>query len=83
MKQELNQEKHLINKKIGKRIAHYRQEIGLTQAQLAQIVGFSTSWIQQIEYGNTQPSIAKIIIFANALGVTPQQLINEHSEDNV
>lgn len=71
----LKQAHRAINKNIGKRIAQCRQKKGITQVELAKRVGLSTGWLQQIEYGNSEPSIAKIIMFAEALNVAPQELI--------
>lgn len=36
---------------LGRRIARYRQEAGLTQKQLAALVGRSESWLSQVERG--------------------------------
>lgn len=70
-----------INRSIGRQIAQYRQKAGMTQVQLAEKVGMTGNWIQQIEYGNADPSAAKLILFAKTLGITVNDLIadSEHA----
>lgn len=72
-----SQKNRIINKDIGKRIAKFRRKAGMTQVQLAKKVGLTENWIQQIEYGNTEPSVAKLIIFAEALGITVNDLLTD------
>lgn len=50
---------------------------GLTQEQLAQAVGKSRRWLQDVEQGKVNPSLAASIDLAVALGY---ELVAEHSE---
>lgn len=56
-----------------------RQDRGLSQAKLAEIVGISQSAIQYIENGRNQGS-TKITELASALGVTPDWLLTGKGE---
>lgn len=49
---------------------------GLTQAQLAQLVGCSQKDISRWENGAHNPSAARVVSLAKALGVSVSQLIN-------
>lgn len=53
-----------------------RMAAGLTQAQLAQLVGCSQKDISRWENGARNPSAAYAVSLANALGVSVSQLIN-------
>lgn len=60
-------------------IKNYRSELGMTQSELAKIVGYTDrSMIAKIEAGKIDLSISKLTLFANALGVTPTELMGEH-----
>lgn len=52
-----------------------RYKAGLTQAQLAERVGISTQGYQKYEYGQAMPAPDKIKPLADALGVSPDRLI--------
>lgn len=57
-------------------IKRLRDERGMSQDKLAELTGYtSRSSIAKIEKGLVDLSISKIIVFAKALGVTPNQLI--------
>ena len=62
--------------KIGIRILALRKQAGITQQELANKVGYkSKSAINKIELGLRDISQSKIILFANALNVTPAYLL--------
>lgn len=56
-------------------IKEKRQELNLTQKQLAKIIGVSQSYINLIELGNRKIGKNKIDDFAKALGVTKEKII--------
>ena len=72
-------------KTIGDRIRERRNELGLSQTELAEKVGYtSKSTINKIENGtNTKRGLnqSKIVAFANALQTTPSYLMGW--DDNV
>ena len=52
-----------------------REQLNLTQRQLAKIIGVSQSYINLIELGNRKIGKNKIDDFAKALGVTKEKII--------
>lgn len=54
-------------KKIGKRIKEYREKAGLTQEELSEIIGCSTTYISVIERGAAFPRGDKLIAILNAI----------------
>ncbi len=55
--------------KIGLNILHYRKEQRLTQAQLAELSGVSTNYIQRVETATSSCSLDALIDIADALNV--------------
>ena len=53
----------------GKAIQHQRKHMGYTQAYLAEVTGFSTSFISNLENGKTTAELGKSIFLANLLGL--------------
>jgi transcriptional regulator with XRE-family HTH domain len=61
---------------IGKRIKQRRNELGITQSELARRMGYKhKSSINKIELGKNDVSQSKIIRFAEALNTTPAYLM--------
>ena len=59
-------------------IKEKRQELNLTQKQLAKIIGVSQSYINLLEIGNRTIGKNKIDDFAKALGVTRKKIIENN-----
>ena len=57
----------MIDKRIGKRIKQCREQIGLTQDQLAEKLGVATNYISTIERGASFPRCEKLIAIINGL----------------
>lgn len=57
----------MIDKRIGKRIQKQREHLGLTQAQFAEKLGYSTNYISTIERGASFPRCDKLIAILNGL----------------
>ena len=53
----------------GKAIQQQRKHMGYTQAYLAEVTGFSTSFISNLENGKTTAELGKSIFLANLLGL--------------
>ncbi|TFE30806.1 helix-turn-helix transcriptional regulator [Cohnella luojiensis] len=51
-----------------------RKAKGLTQLELAQLVGVTLEHIKSLEYGRVNPSTQLMFKICNALGSTPQNL---------
>ena len=59
-----------LNKNIGERIAKFRKESNITQAQLAEKLNISIRHCNSIECGNARLSIEKLIEVADLFHVT-------------
>ena len=57
----------MIDKRIGKRIKQRREELGLTQEELAAKLGVATNYISTIERGASFPRYEKLVMILNAL----------------
>ena len=66
---------------IGKRIKARREELGLTQRELAAKMGYTDhTTITRIESGRTDPPQTRVAQFAKVLGVTPGHLMGWDAE---
>ncbi len=54
--------------KLGKRVKKYREDLGLTQEQLATNSGLDVGYLNDVEEGNIYPPIGTIIKLSRALG---------------
>lgn len=61
----------------GKRLAHFREKNGLTQAELASVLGISQQLVAYYERRATNPSLGFVEKAASALGVTVAELVAE------
>ena len=67
---------------IGNNIARIRKEMGLTQEELAKMMGYkSKSTINKIELGINDIPQSKIVRFASVLGTTPAELMGWEAEE--
>ena len=66
---------------LGKNIAHFRREAGLTQEQLAEKTDYSVDFIGLIERGVNAPTVSRLEDIADAVGVEIWQLF--YSENGV
>ncbi len=62
-------------KVIAKNIKYYRNKSNLTQLKLSINCGISEDYISEIERGKKLPSLKRLIILANALGIEPYLLL--------
>jgi transcriptional regulator with XRE-family HTH domain len=60
--------------RVGGRIARHREERGLSQRDLARIIGCSQRSIGLWEDGSCMPRVDKQIALADAFGVPPDRL---------
>lgn len=61
----------------GERIRTFRKERGMSQIDLANKVGIDRSYIGFLERGERNPSLEMIIKIAEALNVTPDELLKK------
>lgn len=59
-----------LNKKIGKRIIHLRQNKGLTMEKLAYESGISKGGLSEIERGLKEPRISTLHKICESLGIS-------------
>lgn len=62
-------------KEIGKRIARRRRQLGLTQAQVSEMVDISDPYMSSIERAVSIPSTEVIMRLAAALDTTPDEFL--------
>ena len=65
--------------KIGKFILEMRKQKGLTQKELAELVGISDKTISKWECGNSMPDISYLEALCNSLGITVNELLSGQS----
>ena len=63
--------------KIGQRIRKFRKAYNLSQEQLAEKVGISTTHMSHIETGNTKLSLPVFVEIADALCVQTDELLHD------
>ncbi|MGO5231969.1 helix-turn-helix domain-containing protein [Thermoguttaceae bacterium LCP21S3_D4] len=76
MKQEINYQK------LGLKIKELRINRGLTQDNLADIVGVNTSHISNIENNHTKVSLNVLLAITNALNTSIDYLLSEQYENS-
>ncbi len=70
--------------KLGKNIRKYREQLGLSQENLATRIGYkSRSSINKIELGENDIPQSKILAFAKALHTTPACLMGWGDEEQL
>ena len=57
-------------------IAAIRKQKGLLQKELAEKVGVSHWWLNNVENGKSRPGLQLLLRIANELGVTTNDLLN-------
>jgi transcriptional regulator with XRE-family HTH domain len=67
---------HPIDIHVGARIRAQRVVRGLTQSDLARLVGISFQSVQKYEQGENRVSASRLYEFAQALGVVPQHFFD-------
>jgi transcriptional regulator with XRE-family HTH domain len=66
---------------VGKAIKHFRRRAGLTQDQLADLVGVTREQIRRIEAGTSFPGFGTFFAIAETLGVAPTSLLRMYPDD--
>lgn len=68
--------KNSIPKIVGERVRFLRKEKGLTQTQLAELVGKDRQYLYKIEKGKVTANIVTISCLAQALEITLKDFFN-------
>jgi transcriptional regulator with XRE-family HTH domain len=61
---------------IGKKIKQLRQQLGLTQGQLAEKINVSYQQIQKYEKGESELSLSRFLEIAAVLNISPHSLLD-------
>lgn len=73
-----------MKKPLRLNIKHLRKKCGLNQVQLARMIGVNQSNLSKFERGLKQPSLERLPILANVLGVTIDDLFDfDCAENNI
>lgn len=72
----LNELKDSIPKLVGLRVKKARKDKGLTQTELAQLVGKDRQYLYKIEKGKVTPNIVTITALALALEISLKELFD-------
>lgn len=67
---------------IGQRIRKKRKAQGLSQEELAEMIGISTTHMSHIETGNTKLSLPVFVSIANALSCRTDELLYDNETAN-
>lgn len=67
----------MIEKIFGLALQKHRRQLGLSQEKLALFCNLDRTYISLLERGLRNPSLKTIFILAEALEVSPSQLITE------
>ena len=61
--------------RFGQNLKRIRTEKGITQGDIVRTLGFSRSFVSNIENGKTNPTLATIAKLAKAIGVSSDELL--------
>lgn len=64
-----------MRKLVGRNVRDVRIARGMTQERFAEVSGFSQQYISDLERGRRNPTIVSLHELAQALDVTPVQLL--------
>ena len=71
-----------MNYEIGSRIRKYRENKNITQKELAQLIGVSSSRVSNWEQGLYRPDVDILSNICTALNVSPSELLDVHLDNN-
>lgn len=69
-------------KSLSERIKQKRKATGLTQARLAELLGISEMTVRRWESEKTSPRMDELRQIAEVLGTTPEDLLNNNTDEN-
>jgi transcriptional regulator with XRE-family HTH domain len=62
-------------KNIGLAIKSSREQLGITQAELAELIGTNRSYLSGVETGSRSPGLVTMVLIATALKLSFSELI--------
>jgi transcriptional regulator with XRE-family HTH domain len=75
----LSKEERALFALFGGRIAEKRKAQGITQVQLAELLGVSQQTITAYEVGRRRIQVSSLPVIAQALGVAVEELLGQHT----
>lgn len=78
----LSNEERTFFAQLGARIATLRKEQGITQVQLAQLLGVSQQTITAYEVGRRRIQVSTLPVIAKALHVPVEELVGKNDQRN-
>lgn len=69
-------------KRLGERIREERKKLNLTQAQLAEAIDISDTYMGAIERGERSLTLDTLVRLVNRLGVTVDYMLSDSVSDN-
>jgi transcriptional regulator with XRE-family HTH domain len=75
-------EEKRFSQEFGERMAALRKEQGLTQTQLAELLGVSQQQVASFEAGRRRVTVAMLPAVARALGVSVEELVGAKPENS-
>lgn len=82
MSEKGNRKERELYEDIGKRMLLRRKDLHYTQEQMAEILGISTGFYGMIERGEKAPSIGKLVLIHEKLGIDITYLLTGEKEKN-
>lgn len=76
----LSKEERAFFAQLGSRIAQLRKDQGITQVQLAELLGVSQQTITAYEVGRRRIQVSALPLIAKTLRVPIEVLLNEHAK---
>ena len=73
--EQMTQDDELFFKQLGKTIASYRKELGMTQVQLAEVLKISQQHMAAIEAGRRKLSSSDLPVLTKLFGVSADDLL--------
>ncbi len=73
----------LDKKALGERICQYREKRGITQMKLAEDLDVSPTHVSYMEKGKRGLTLERLILVANVLHVSTDQLLMDYLENEV
>lgn len=70
----MSEDPDVLLRKLGLRVLRRRQELGLTQQQLADRLSMASTYIVRIEHGDQNLTVRTLTKLADALGLTVVEL---------
>lgn len=62
---------------VGQTVRSYRQQLGLSQEDLAHNCGVHRTYVGHVERGEVNPTLGTLQLLAEGLGVRVQDLVSE------